>query len=141
MGCLRAEKVRVNYSVMSEKKWVASFVKKLADSLRENALPGGEIKVYDGKKLPYACQINEYKNDLRPEADCTSVYETDILVCDFGKDGQWTPRVVIECKLGDTTTHDALTYSAKAATHKQIHRYLRYGFLVGERDGIPTRLI
>jgi hypothetical protein len=34
-----------------------------------------------------------------------------------------------------------LTYSAKASTHKHVHPYLRYGFLVGGISGIPGRLI
>jgi hypothetical protein len=48
---------------------------------------------------------------------------------------------VIECKQG-VSTHDALTYSAKAATHKQVHPYLRYGFLLaGYESALPGRLI
>lgn len=40
------------------------------------------------------------------------------------------------------TTHDALTYSGKAATHKQVHPYLRYGILVGSYGAVlPSRLI
>src|SRR5205823_863741 len=44
---------------------------------------------------------------------------------------------------GSVSTHDALTYSSKAATHKQVHPYLRYGFLAGEREhyAIPGRLV
>ena len=40
------------------------------------------------------------------------------------------------------TTHDALTYSTKAATHKHVHPYLRYGTLIGAfDDALPGRLI
>jgi hypothetical protein len=44
--------------------------------------------------------------------------------------------------LGGVTTHDALTYSAKADTHKQVHPYLRYGILIGDhgKKAVPTRL-
>jgi hypothetical protein len=44
---------------------------------------------------------------------------------------------------GRITTHDALTYSSKAATHKHVHPYLRYGILAGEREhyAIPGRLV
>jgi hypothetical protein len=39
-------------------------------------------------------------------------------------------------------THDALTYSAKAATHKNVHPYLRYGIAIGGFDGpVPKRLV
>ena len=49
---------------------------------------------------------------------------------------------MIECKRGSLTTHDALTYSAKAATHKHVHPYLRYGILIGDWGGLalPARL-
>jgi hypothetical protein len=69
-------------------------------------------------------------------------YQTDILVRDELADDLWVPRVVIECKLGGVTTHDALTYSAKADTHKQVHPYLRYGILIGNHGGeaVPRRL-
>ena len=56
-------------------------------------------------------------------------------------DGGWIPRVVIECKIDAVTTHDALTYSAKAATHKHVHPYLRYGILIGEMHCVPSRLV
>jgi hypothetical protein len=48
---------------------------------------------------------------------------------------------VIECKLKTVTTHDALTYSAKAATHKNVHPYLRYGIIVGHHPGPVQRLL
>jgi hypothetical protein len=40
--------------------------------------------------------------------------------------------VVLECKTWGISTHDALTYSAKPATHKHVHPYLRYGILLGD---------
>jgi hypothetical protein len=45
--------------------------------------------------------------------------------------------------LKKVTTHDALTYSAKASSHRAVHPYLRYGFLAGGRTdyALPARLI
>jgi hypothetical protein len=37
------------------------------------------------------------------------------------------------------TTHDVLTYSAKARKHKQVYPYLRYGFVVPEVEFVPRR--
>ena len=36
-----------------------------------------------------------------------------------------------------------MTYSAKAATYKHVHPYLRYGVLLGKREhyAIPTHLV
>jgi hypothetical protein len=45
-------------------------------------------------------------------------------------------------QVGQRTTHDALTYSTKASTHKHVHPYLRYGTLIGAfDDALPGRLI
>lgn len=52
-------------------------------------------------------------------------------------DTNWKPRVVIETKLKSVTTHDAITYSQKAQAHKNVHPYLRYGILIGNRESSP----
>ena len=44
---------------------------------------------------------------------------------------------MIEVKFGSITTHDAITYSEKAFTHKKVHPYLRYGILLGDRKEHP----
>jgi hypothetical protein len=127
---------------LSEKSWVRELAPRLGASLRRAKTPETSIMVSDGTKLAYACVVHEYDQDNRNES-LLSKYETDLLVCDLFPDGRWIPRVVIECKIGHVTTHDALTYSTKAATHKQVHPYLRYGFLAGDlkHHGIPTRLV
>lgn len=124
----------------SEREWVKGFTTKLDAALR--MIRGAEVRAIDGKRLAYACEVHKYSADDSPEVH-TIKYETDILIADYFSDGTWIPRVVVECKLGDITTHDALTYSSKAATHRAVHPYLRYGFLAGSRKdfGIPPRLV
>ena len=124
----------------SEREWVKNFTKKLDAELK--SMRSAEVRAADGKRLAYACEVQRYSADDIPDVH-TSKYETDILIADHFSDGSWIPRVVIECKLEDITTHDALTYSAKAATHRAVHPYLRYGFLAGARRdfGIPPRLV
>ena len=48
------------------------------------------------------------------------------------------PRVVLEFKVR-ISTHDVLTYSAKARKHKQVYPYLRYGLVVSEEPYVPRR--
>lgn len=48
------------------------------------------------------------------------------------------PRVVFELKT-NITTHDIITYSAKAGKHKQIYPALRYGLIASEISKIPNR--
>jgi hypothetical protein len=43
------------------------------------------------------------------------------------------PRFEIELKPARISPHDAITYSQKAATHKSVHPYLRYGILLAHR--------
>ena len=48
---------------------------------------------------------------------------------------------MIETKIRNVTTHDVITYSKKAANHKAVHPYLRYGIFIGKMEHIPGRLI
>jgi hypothetical protein len=126
----------------SEKEWVQTLQPRLELSLQGLASPDLRAVVEGARKLPYACEILRYRLDDRPDHTYTAKYETDLLVYDQQISGEWVPRVIIECKLGSVTTHDALTYSAKAATHKQVHPYLRYGILIGDYGtSVPGRLI
>ena len=46
--------------------------------------------------------------------------------------------MVLEFKAG-MSTHDVLTYSAKARKHKQIYPYLRYGIIVGSEAKVAAK--
>ena len=70
------------------------------------------------QKAAYVTDLSAKVND---EGTSVSRYETDLLVYDALDQDAWIPRVVIECKLEGVTTHDAITYSRKASTHKQVH--------------------
>jgi len=126
----------------SESKWVHSLIPRLTNALKKHHASGLEIGVSDARKLPYTCEIHGYSDDGSSTKNISS-YQTDLLFFDIPRSDRWIPRVVVECKLGRISTHDALTYSAKAATHKHVHPYLRYGILAGEREhyAIPVRLV
>lgn len=129
-------------NTIDERTWVEQLAPELRATLarcRKRGEP--ECRVEIGRKLAYTAHIQRYQMDdsFKPE---TSPYETDLLIADTDNEG-WIPRVVVECKIGSINTHEALAYSTKAATHKQVHPYLRYGVLIGERtaSGVPRRLI
>ncbi len=126
----------------TEREWVSGFIEKLDKELKKTSQKGFVMSAEDGKKLAYACEIQRYGSDGEPIVS-TNEYETDILISDKFDDGSWVPRVIIECKLAKVTTHDALTYSAKAASHRSVHPYLRYGFFAGGRAdyALPARLV
>jgi len=127
-------------TMLDEKQWVMDLAPRIENALQGTSTKQKQVRVAAHKKLYYAHEVFEYgPGQNRP---CVSDYQTDLLVFDdLGKD-RWTPRVVIECKLGQVTTHDTLTYSAKASTHKQVHPYLRYGILIGRygENSVPGRL-
>jgi len=124
-----------------ENTWVSSFVSELADRIQIAARPGYLLKAEALRKMPYALEVLSYI-DSEPHEKHISKYETDLLIYEQ-LESEWFPRVVIECKLGSVTTHDALTYSAKAATHKNVHPDLRYGILLGDwkQSPLPARLV
>ncbi len=126
---------------MNERQWVDTLVEPLQTTLNRDR-PSPAIGVVAGRHLRYTSQIHAYQGDDPAESDAQR-YETDLLFFDTLPDDRWVPRVIVECKLKSINTHEALAYSSKASTHKQVHPYLRYGMLIGQRRhaGIPRRLI
>jgi hypothetical protein len=127
----------------TEKEWVEKCLKpRIRKALQElKSENAWNISVDSGMRLTYAHEILQY-HDADAKQPVSAAYETDLLIRDSNKNGDWVPRVVLECKKEGVTTHDALTYSAKAATHKHVHPYLRYGMLIGALgSSIPGRLI
>ena len=113
---------------MKEKEWANRVAERLNSEL-------SGVCVETGKRLIYANEIVECGEGQ--ETYNKMSYETDILVYEGDSEGLWKPRVVIETKVGSVTTHDAITYSQKSASHKYIHPYLRYGIFIGHRDRYP----
>jgi hypothetical protein len=67
-----------------------------------------------------------------------AAFQTDLCVFEEIEAEVRIPRVVLEFK-PDISTHDVLTYSAKARKHKQVYPYLRYGLIIANRDTVPGR--
>jgi hypothetical protein len=68
-----------------------------------------------------------------------SAFQTDLCVFEQKSPDVVIPRVVLEFKTS-ITTHDVLTYSAKARKHKQVYPYLRYGVVMSKDTSVPGRL-
>jgi len=97
-----------------------------------------KIRVETCKKLPYTYEVLEYNdNDVKDNKLNSLSYETDILIYEIVGDKIWKPRVIIEAKVDSINTHDAITYSQKSFTHKNVHPYLRYGIIIGNRGHYP----
>lgn len=77
--------------------------------------------------------------DVKRPTRGNSAYQTDLCIFEQKSEEVSIPRVVMEFKTR-ITTHDVLTYSAKAAKHKQIYPYLRYGIVASSETSVPGRV-
>jgi len=114
------------------------FVKIFRDTAEEIQQ---DLIVEQGANLFYQLQLNKELDlsvsDLKNPKRGNSAFQTDI--CLFEQIGDIKlPRIVIEFKT-NISTHDILTYSAKAGKHKNIYPFLRYGLFASEINSIPSR--
>ena len=113
----------------------------LAKQIADETLPAPLI-VQRGAALLYQVTVDnklaltvEVKHPRRGN----SAFQTDLCVFDNVSEDILIPRVVMEFKTR-ITTHDVITYSAKAAKHKQVYPYLRYGIIASGISAVPGRL-
>ena len=113
----------------------ADWVERIAAELKgQQWLEQDGLALRTGLKIAYGCEIRSY--GPQPETQIIS-FETDLAIIETAEGGRWKPRVVVEAKLGSVTTHDAITYSQKAVSHRAVHPYLRYGIMLGNRKHYP----
>ena len=126
---------------ISETDW-AKDVAEIIDSELKELFPDRNLSAATEKSLVYAYEIHEYETiEGKQHQQETMGFKTDILIFENLKNGRWKPRVVIETKIRGVTTHDAIIYSKKAANHKTVHPYLRYGIFIGKIEQIPRYLM
>jgi hypothetical protein len=117
----------------------SSFVNVFAESA--HAIYGNKLVVKRRQSLLYELLLDTalelYPKTPKDPKRGYSAFQTDL--CIYEKRGEIEfPRIVIEFKT-KITTHDVITYSAKAGKHKAIYPGLRYGLLASEIDSIPDR--
>jgi len=116
---------------MTENQWTKSICSMLEGEL------GGNIQVDVLQKIPYAFEIGSFADDWTIDGACTETsFETDLVIFERNN-GRIVPRVIIEAKVGTVTSHDAITYSHKAACHKNVIPFVRYGIMIGNREKYP----
>lgn len=116
---------------MKENEWTRSICEKLQLSLQDSCM-----SVETLRKIPYSQEIQHYSDLWEPHYMIPTEFETDMVVYEK-LNSTIKPRVIIEAKLREITTHDAITYSYKAEKHKNITPYLRYGIMLGGREHHP----
>jgi hypothetical protein len=98
--------------------------------------------VHIGKSILYKIEVDAF-GKVNPGSVVSPTrgqyaFQTDILI---EKRGYSIPLVVLELKSGAFTSHDVITYSAKAARHKEIYPYLRYGFVVVGTEALSRKFL
>lgn len=114
------------------------FVAIALESAREVLKP--PFVVQRGAALLYQVTVDNQLNltvDPKRPMRGVSAFQTDLCIFEKMSEKVVLPRVVMEFKTS-ITTHDVLTYSAKARKHKQVYPYLRYG-IVSEDSRVPGR--
>lgn len=100
------------------------------------------FQIKRGAALLYQVTVDNRLNltvDVKSPRRGNSAFQTDLCVFEELADETLIPRVVMEFKTS-ITTHDVLTYSAKASKHKQVYPYLRYGVVASGETCVPGRL-
>lgn len=115
----------------------------IAQSLIAEELNGQPLKVQRGAVLLYQVTVDNNlrvmsEKQVRSPKRGDSAFQTDLCLFEVKSQDILLPRVVLEFKTV-ITTHDVLTYSAKAAKHKQIYPYLRYGLVAENERSVPGR--
>ena len=115
-----------------------AFVQEALEAAREIVAP--PLSIQRGASLLYEVRVTnrlEIAVDPRRPTRGQSAFQTDLCVFEEKAPGIEIPRVVLEFK-PRLTTHDVLTYSAKARKHKLIYPYLRYGLVISRFTTIPN---
>ncbi|MGD0199962.1 MAG: hypothetical protein ABSD27_04340 [Bryobacteraceae bacterium] len=100
------------------------------------------LSIRRGEALLYQVTVDNELNltvDPKRPVRGNSAFQTDLCVFEEKRKALFMPRVVMEFK-ARITTHDVLTYSAKARKHKQVYPYLRYGLVVSDEAFVPGRV-
>jgi hypothetical protein len=127
---------------MREREWVRNELKPW---VQKSLSKYTDLDCEDGLYLPYRHEVLAYAGESSSDVhqNDSSAYQTDLAVTERLNGTIWSPRLIVEVKLGSITTHDAITYSTKAEAHKRVHPYVRYGVLIAgcKEKYLPNRLL
>jgi len=131
---------------MTEKDWVESIQELLKQELTRRPPLNSKFRISTQCRLPYALEIltySEASDGFSSTEPHEMRYETDLLICEEVQK-QIKPRIIIEAKYArPINTHESIVYSHKAAQHKAVTPYLRYGIMLGsmkQHHPLPGRL-
>lgn len=118
-------------------------VKQFVDLIRPQIENLG-YKITTQASLPYTnfCDRIDGNNKGIDFGKGKKYYAVDILIYRELENDEKVPLVIIEGKIKGHSTHDVITYSEKARTHKSVFPHIQYGFIVldaSDSDFMPLR--
>lgn len=118
-------------------------VKQFVDQIRPRIESLG-YKIITQANLPYTnfCDRIDGNNKGIDYSKGKKSYAVDVLVYRELDNDEKIPLVIVEGKIRGYSTHDVITYSEKARTHKSVFPHIQYGFIVldaDDRDFMPLR--
>jgi hypothetical protein len=142
--CIYIAKVLYNNKSMTEAQFTQELIECLAPAI-------SDAKVGSGISVLYEMPIDDDgivhmgvdADSGEPIRGHGTGFEQDILIYEEKNDGHTSiiPRVIVEVKYANVTTHDAIVYSYKAERIKRIYPFCRYGMLIGGKKTIPGRVL
>jgi len=118
------------------------FREAIVESLRKRTTDLN-VAVEPHKSLWYSLHVSE-DGQIEPTGDKPKrgydAFEQDIVIFE-AIDEREVPRVVIETKVYECSTHEAITYSNKARLLKQVYPFLQYILALGGMDRVTPKLI
>jgi hypothetical protein len=117
----------------TERRAALLLQKSLASGLPECSVKIGENLIYKIEVDPSG-KVSHGQDDIPKRGQYA--FQTDVLISK--KD---VPLVVIELKAPSFSSHDVVLYSAKAAKHKSIYPYIRFGFVVFGSEALGRRFL
>jgi len=112
---------------LNEKSWTKQICNILNEEFTNKKM---NLHAETLKKLPYEKTLYSFNQNWKANYSKEINYETDLFIYEI-KNNLIIPRIVIEAKFKNITTHDAITYNFKAKEHKNIIPFLRYGIMIG----------
>ena len=112
-----------------EQKKENEWTKYICELLRKE-LDTNKYEITCLERVPYRANIVGFDDNGKEKIEYMK-YQTDLLIKEIVNNNS-IPRLIIESKFGSITSHDAITYSNKAQSHKEIYNGLRYGIMIAK---------
>jgi hypothetical protein len=122
-------------------RWVRTLVPGIDQSLGM-AYPMGEPLVVEcGKRLATGYAVTDYGEKMMRHQ--VQFQKADLLIGERVAEDRWSPRVIVEARLGEPNSRDLMGIAGQAEMFRRTNPAVRVGLFVGQFDDpmLPSRLV